>query len=118
VLWNADVLSRAIRLPAVAVQEVLVSIRRDLPYMAFEVLLPVSMSEASGRAHRRSPIKSSPSSIRGDQGCGKIGGRAVADRSHQIRLGPCGRFSPYKGGTAALMRLRLAVAVLTGKKGT
>jgi hypothetical protein len=30
----------------------------------------------------------------------------------------CGRFSPYKGGTAALTRLRLAVAVLTGKKGT
>jgi hypothetical protein len=49
VLWNEDVLSRVIRRPAWPCRKLLSRIGRDFPYMAFEVLLPLSTSEASGR---------------------------------------------------------------------
>jgi hypothetical protein len=96
VVWNKDAVNRAIRRPAGPCRTSSSRFRRDLPFMAFEVLQPLSTSEASGR---------SPSAVADQIPTTLVSWPKVVEKPAEMLLQIAGaksadlargRFSPYR----------------------
>jgi|HubBroStandDraft_1064217.scaffolds.fasta_scaffold342380_1 hypothetical protein len=102
VVWNEDVLNQEIRRPARPCRMLLSRFGRDLPSMAFEVPLPLSTSETSGRG---------PPAV-ADQALTILDSwrrglwqnrRVIANSIHQIRrFGPADDLARAIAGSASL----------------
>jgi hypothetical protein len=127
-------LNRAIRRPARPCRKFLSRFRRGLPYMAFEVPLPLSTSEASGRGPPavadKTPDHARFVATKVVAKSADVLSRIATTKSGDLARG---RFSPDRCGTRLAsgernetciwlcacnhITPRLAVAVLTGKGG-